>query len=257
MDSQTDLTVPLPVAAHNCYLSDSDSNQLLVDALYLGMDNIEIDLGWDHARKRLIVGHDAEAVPGKAYPEFRQYFEDAYARHLLSPRQDGAPHVLTIDWKTDSIDAITSFAAFLNSHSDWFSSAPKTEQGSMTQRGLTVCLTGSKRAKRRYDELIPQGATYMAFADEDYGPEVYFKDANEYARKPASAYRRFISMFWGQVGRVPPGADFVWDQSKEQRLRTIVSRAHAQGYQIRVYTLNGSHGDLLERFPSASDARQR
>jgi hypothetical protein len=249
---------PLPVAAHNCYRQNSETDQPLVDALKLGIDNIEIDLGWDQFKKRLIVGHEPEPMPEKMYPEFNSYFQTAYKRHLQSPRPDGAPHILTIDWKTDHPDAIEAFKDFLTACSDWFTSAPKANQSPMTQRGLTVCFTGSSRAKLRYDELIPNGGTYQAFADEDYGVEVYFRDVEGYAWRPASAYRRFVSMFWGQVGREPPGRDDTWEQWKADRLNALVYRVHRQGYRVRFYTLNGRHGDpIFQRFPNEAAARLR
>ena len=61
---------PLPISAHNCYAQDRTTNERLDEALALGIDNIEIDLGWDEAGQRLIVGHDARPRPGVAYPEF-------------------------------------------------------------------------------------------------------------------------------------------------------------------------------------------
>src|SRR4051812_16994725 len=90
-------TRPLPVSAHNCYPQDSTSNDRLVQALSLGLDNIEIDVGWDETRKALIVGHDASPRTGVSYPEFEAYLAPALEAHWKSPRGDGAPTVLTID----------------------------------------------------------------------------------------------------------------------------------------------------------------
>src|SRR5262245_32545053 len=127
---------PLPVSAHNCYLSDSTSNARLVEALALGIDNIEIDVGWDDARKGLIVGHDAAPRRGIAYPEFEAYLVPALEEHWKKPRADGAPTVLTIDWKTDHPDAIRRVAAFLDAHPDWFSTAPKAADSPLAVRRL-------------------------------------------------------------------------------------------------------------------------
>src|ERR1700678_4744124 len=59
---------PLPISAHNCYAENRTDNPRLTEALALGIDNIEIDLGWDDAAGQLIVGHDATPRPGVAYP---------------------------------------------------------------------------------------------------------------------------------------------------------------------------------------------
>src|SRR4051812_564675 len=103
---------PRPISAHNCYPSNSTSRERLVEALSLGIDNIEIDLGWDAEHQRLIVGHDATPRKGVAYPEFEDYVTPALKAHAEKPRDDGAPTVLTIDWKTENPDAVRKFKAF-------------------------------------------------------------------------------------------------------------------------------------------------
>src|SRR5262249_11011592 len=85
---------PLPISAHNCYPSNSTSNSRLLEALRLGIDNIEIDLGWDEARKVLIVGHDEVPRKDVAYPEFESYLVSALEAHWKTPRADGAPTIL-------------------------------------------------------------------------------------------------------------------------------------------------------------------
>src|SRR5262249_60046495 len=87
---------PLPISAHNCYVENRTDNPRLTEALALGIDNIEIDLGWDDATKQLIVGHDAKPRPGVAYPRLETSLIPALAAHLKVPRPDGAPTVLTI-----------------------------------------------------------------------------------------------------------------------------------------------------------------
>jgi len=255
-----DLPKPLPVSAHNCYPHNSQSNSILVEALKLGIDNIEIDLGWDASGNRLIVGHDAEPKLGILYPEFEGYLVPALEDHWRTHQSDGTPNVLTIDWKTDHPDAIRRFKELLDARPDWFSSAPKADPSPMTRRKLTVCFTGDDQAKRLYDKLIPQGGTYRAFRDRDYAPwELFRKNINNYAQEPASAYNRFLSVFWGHVWSqnilglevgIPPGLDSKWSKEKEARLKALVARAHKQGYQIRFYTLNGEHGGIFDCFLS-------
>src|SRR4051812_49068793 len=97
---------PLPVSAHNCYPENSTASDRLVEALALGIDNIEIDLGWDEAGRRLIVAHDAAPRVGIAYPEFESYLVPALEAHWRSRRTDGAPRLLTVDWKTDRPAAV-------------------------------------------------------------------------------------------------------------------------------------------------------
>src|SRR4051812_24121359 len=72
---------PLPISAHNCYPQDRTTNERLVEALALGIDNIELDLGWDEAHRRLIVGHDVAPRPGVAYPELEASLVPAFEAH--------------------------------------------------------------------------------------------------------------------------------------------------------------------------------
>ena len=156
---------PLPISAHNCYAENRTDNPRLTEALALGIDNIEIDLGWDDAAGQLIVGHDATPRPAVAYPRLETSLIPALESHFKAPRPDGAPSVLTIDWKTAQPEAVQQFKELLDTHADWFSSAPKAADSPMTTRRLTVCFSGSEAAKKAYDALIPSGGTYRAFRD--------------------------------------------------------------------------------------------
>ncbi len=72
----------LPISAHNCYAENRTDNPRLTEALALGIDNIEIDLGWDEAAKELIVGHDATPRPGVEYPRLETSLFPALESHL-------------------------------------------------------------------------------------------------------------------------------------------------------------------------------
>src|SRR5690348_706738 len=82
---------PLPISAHNCYAENRTDNPRLTEALALGIDNIEIDLGWDDTAKQLFVGHDAAPRPAVAYPRLETSLMPALTAHLKVPRPDGAP----------------------------------------------------------------------------------------------------------------------------------------------------------------------
>lgn len=229
---------PAPIAAHNCYPADGRGRARLDEALALGFDNIEIDVGWDAERRRLIVGHDEAPKAGATYPEFEEYLVPALEARWRTPRPDGAPTVLTIDWKTDHPDAVARFRRFLDDHADWFSSAPKAEPSPLTVRRLTVCLTGSDRAKERYDASIPPGGTYRAFRDVVFGAGGFRDAVASYAPAPATAFHRFVTIAWGHVERGGPAAAGDWSKADEARLKAIVDHAHDRGYRVRFYCLN-------------------
>jgi hypothetical protein len=247
---------PRPVSAHNCYLENSASAERLVEALRLGIDNIEIDLGWDEAGHRLIVGHDANPRPDVAYADFEAYFVPAIEAHWQAPRSDGAPTVLTIDWKTSHPEAVRRFRAFLDAHSDWFSSAPKAENSPLTPRRLTVCFSGSDEAKDRYDALIPPGGTYRAFRDVVFGAGVngYRPDVAAYVPRPSSAYHRFLAFHWSHVERGGPALAGSWTEDDAERLHSLVKLVHKQGFQVRFYCLNGHLGPAVGPYRFRDDA---
>lgn len=253
---------PLPVSAHNCYLANRADNPRLIEALSLGIDNIEIDLGWDDVGKRLIVGHDAAPRPGVAYPELETMLVPALEAHWKAhpPGPGVAPTILTVDWKTDRPEAVRRFQGFLDAHPDWFSTAPKASPSPFTARRLTVCFTGSDAAKDAYDTLIPPGGTYRAFRDTVSGAGAkYEPNINAYVPRPATAYRRFLTWHWGVVEQGGPFAAGDWTWADADRLADLVNLAHGQGYRVRVYCLNGHVGFPLDgyRFRTPEAARTR
>lgn len=255
---------PLPISAHNCYPRDSTTNDRLVEALALGIDNIEIDLGWDDAGGRLIVGHDATPRPGVAYPEFEASLVPALEAHWRERRPDGAPTLLTIDWKTEHPAAVRRFKAFLDAHPDWFSSAPKAAESPLTSRRLTVCFSGIDGSKDLYDSLIPDGGVYRAFRDTVFGAGGVVRDSVvDYAPRPATAYHRFLAFHWGHVERVGPGAALAkageWTDDDAARLDALLDHAHRHGFRVRFYCLNGHLGPPggPYRFANDDDARRR
>jgi hypothetical protein len=233
---------PLPVSAHNCYPANGASNERVVEALALGIDNIEIDLGWDEVNTRLIVGHDETPRPGLVYPDLEAYLVPALEAHWRKPRTDGAPTVLTIDWKTDHPAAVRQFQAFLDAHPDWFSTAPKAPESPLTVRRLTVCFTGSDRAKERYDASIPPGGTYRAFRDKVFGGGDFRKDVADYAPSPATAYHRFLTFHWANVEAGGPSLAGPWTEEDASRLTALMAHLHRQGFRARFYCLNGHLG---------------
>ena len=250
---------PLPVSAHNCYRV-GPSNDRLAEALALGIDNIEIDLGWDEKASKLIVGHDPAPRPGATYADFESYLVPALEGHWKAALAGSGPTVLTIDWKTENPEALRRFAAFLDAHPDWFSSAPKADPSPLSIRRLTVCFTGSDKAKGAYDALIPPGGTYRAFRDQVFGQGAPFEDdLMRYVPKLASAYHRFLTFHWSAVEKGGPALARDWTTADAERLAALVALCHARGFRTRFYCLNGHTGSLLSgyQFPDDEAARIR
>jgi hypothetical protein len=251
-------TRPIPVGAHNCYAEDRPDNPRLAEALALGIDNIEIDLGWDDAAGRLIVGHDPSPRPGVAYPRLETSLIPALKAHWAAHRPDGAPTVLTVDWKTDRPEAVGRFKDLLDAHPDWFSSAPKAAESPLTTRRLTVCFSGSEAAKDAYDGLIPAGGTYRAFRDRVVGAGAkYEPEVAAYIPGPSTAYHRFLAFHWSAIERGGPALAGDWTRAEADRLGILTDLAHRRGFRVRVYCLNGHTGARQGGYRFADDEAAR
>jgi len=250
---------PLPISAHNCYPANARGTERITEALTLGIDNIEIDLGWDAQAGKLIVGHDAFPQAGVVYPDLQTYLVEPLQEHWKTSRADRAPTVLTIDWKTEEPRAVRTFHAFLEAHPDWFSYATKSLESPLNVRRLTVCFTGRDKAKAQYDALIPAGGTYRAFRDRVFGGGEHRDDVKDYASQPADAYHRFLTFHWGNVEKGGPFLAGDWTEADAQRLKAIVTHTHEQGYRVRFYCLNGTYAPfaLSYRFRTPGQAHLR
>ncbi|WP_076350624.1 hypothetical protein [Paludisphaera borealis] len=249
---------PLPISAHNCYAENRTDNPRLNEALALGIDNIEIDLGWDDAAKQLIIGHDATPRPGVAYPRLETSLIPVLEARLKAPRPDGAPTVLTIDWKTGKPEAVRLFNDLLDAHAEWFSSAPKSPDSPLTTRRITVCFSGSEAAKDAYDALIPSGGVYRAFRDRVIGAGArYEADVATYIPGPSTAYLRFLAFHWGAIERGGPASAGDWTRADADRLGALTALAHSRGFRIRIYSLNGHTGPLNGGYRFVDDEAAR
>ena len=251
---------PLPVGAHNCYSVNRAVNPRLAEALALGIDNIEIDLGWDAAGDRLIIGHDAAPRPGVTYPAFEATLAPALEAHwkahppapcgdadgadrgLQDRRLGGSPPVQGVPRRSPRLVLL----------------GPEGARVAADRRRLTVCLTGSEAAKAAYDALVPPGGTYRAFRDRVFGAGArYEDDVAAYAATAATPYHRFLTLHWSAVERGGPALAGEWTDAESARLVALVRLAHDRGYRVRFYCLNGHTGAYLSGYRFRDDVSAR
>lgn len=250
-----------PVSAHNCYPLMGTSRAPLEQALALGVPNIEVDLGWDAANRRLLVTHDAAPAAIAPHPEFEDYLVPALEQHWgRAPSRSGSL-VLTVDWKTGEPAAIRRFHDFLEAHPDWFSSAPKAAESPLTPRKITVCFTGSEKAKDLYDGLIPDGGTYRAFRDRVISiAKAPLPEVDELVPARSDAYFRFLAFAWNAIEEGGPVRSGEWLPEERERLRALIKVAHQHGFRVRFYCLNARTNlttSPFYRFPSPEAAHLR
>ena len=156
----------------------------------LGIDNIEIDLGWDAAAEPLIIGHDAAPRPGVAYPAFEIDARPRARSPLGSApaRRRGSPTVLTVDWKTGEPEAVRRFKDVPRRPPRLVLLGPQAARvpahPAPADRLLQPAATPPRTPMTRSS---PPGGAYRAFRDRVFGAGAkYEEDVATYIPEPAT-----------------------------------------------------------------------
>jgi len=238
--------------AHNCYPYGEWWGDRIDRALSVGTPlAIEQDLAWytdpPTGKSWSIVTH-GDAISGHE-PTMEQYFFTRVRPIVEKALQDGNKGdwpliTLNLDFKDNKPEHLTAVLALLRRYQSWITSAPKGPSIE-TVRPLEfkpiLVLTGEADEQQKvfYDELQPSdrvlafGAIRTADKDPQAPPEVL-------ASERADDYRRWWNNPWRVVepgGQQNAGP---WSSQKNERLRALVNRAHANGLWIRFYTLDGA-----------------
>lgn len=250
------------VDAHNCYPYEGKWTNRIDRALSAGSPvAIEQDLAWyvDPAtnKGRVVVSHSAK-VTG-AEPQLRDYFFER-VRPIVEAALNSSDHsrwpvlVLHFDFKDVQPDLLHAVWALLGEYRDWLTTAPKTADAASLQpldiRPILVVTEDSDaQAKVFYDDLAV-GDQLLLFGSAHARP-VTGSTAAERAhfaattppeqllREKPTNYRRWWNNSWAVVEEGGQRRAGEWTAAANQRLRTLVDYAHAQGFWIRFYTLDG------------------
>src|SRR6185312_5180429 len=252
--------------AHNCYPYDGRWNDRVLRALDSGFPvSIEQDLAWYVDPKtgagRVVVSHTPE--PTGHEPTLRAYFFEqvrpVITRALAQNRRSEWPLIiLHFDFKDTRPAILAAVWRLLGEYEPWLSTATKTAdpyQLSPIERKpiLVVTEDSDAQAKVFYDD-VPVGGRLRLFGSahtQDAPPglspaqrahwEATAPPAQLLRTRPTD-YRRWWNNSWWVVeegGQPQAGA---WTKTDDRRLRALVDYAHARGYWIRFYTLDGFDG---------------
>lgn len=249
--------------AHNCYPYDGRWNDRVRRALDSGFPvSIEQDLAWyvdpRSGQGRVVVSHTPH--PTGHEPTLRAYFfdqvrpivEKALARNR---RSDWPLIILHLDFKDTQPAILEAVWHLLGEYEPWLSTAVKTgdpDHLSPIDRKpiLVVTEDSDAQAKVFYDE-VPVGNRLRLFGSAHSGEPPPDATSAQRAHWEAMAmpaqllqthatnYRRWWNNSWWVVeegGATQAGA---WTKADDRRLHALVDYAHAQGYWIRFYTLDG------------------
>jgi hypothetical protein len=247
--------------AHNAYPERGQWSTRLDDALATGLPlAIEQDLHWRTAHggpPQSVVAHDDDALEGA--PTLDAYFfariRPIMERALAETRRDTWPLItLNLDFKDNTPAHLDAVWALLGKYDAWLTTAPRTatpERAEPLVNGPLLVLTGSDTAqRRRFHDEVPVGATLRAFGAMPPVPvpgatktirarRAMLMTSAQHITATADNFVRWVNFPWSVIeagGQKTAGA---WVPADSVRLHTFVRRAHAQGFWIRFYTLDG------------------
>ena len=163
--------------------------------------------------------------------------------------------VLHLDFKTNEPEHHRYVWELLGRHDEWLTTAERTASGtapSALRPGPLLVLTEQGQGQEwdfhlthpvgtmlRIFGTVPPGG--LARPDEDAARAVPMSSTPVDALVPsgATSYRRWTNHSWTVVENGGPPEAGTWTAADEERLRALVSRAHAQGLWVRFYGLNG------------------
>jgi hypothetical protein len=245
--------------AHNCYPYDNWWNDRIDRALSTGTPlAIEQDLALytdpKTGKSWPVVTHSATDLSGQE-PTFEKYFFDRIQplmeealRHPEN-RSQWPLITLNLDFKAEDTPLLRAVFAILQTHQAWLTTARKTGtpgHPSPLHVGPLLVLTGSQDPQQKvFYDPVPHGGTLLLFgavhspADDPGGIDP-MSPAAQLEPEPANDYRRWWNNPWDVVEAGGQNKAGAWTPQDDQRLRSLVARAHEQGLWIRFYTLDGA-----------------
>lgn len=247
--------------AHNAYPENGKFVDRIDRALSTGLPvAIEQDLWWFVDPRsgvgRSVVSHggeDAAIAPG-VDDYFFARVAPIMTRALKENRRDDWPLVtLNLDFKTNEPEHHAAVWALLGKYEAWLTTAERTASGDTLaplQVGPMLVLTGSNDVQQTsFHDRVAVGQRLRLFGA-TVMPAIPGADRAEQAKNlaatspatlipAASNYRRWVNFPWGVVESGGQNAAADWTPADADRLRALVSRAHAMNLWIRFYTLNG------------------
>lgn len=230
--------------AHNCYPYNGMFAERIDRALATGTPlGIENDLGWytDPAtgKSRIIVVH------GKPYkgnePGLRDYFFEKVRPVVEQALKDGNKDnwpLITLnvnDLRGTEPEFFKAVWDLMGEYEGWLCTtvkqAPPDAPAAFDVKPILVLTAGGPNETRFFYDEVPVGGTLRMFGHGD--------------AKPATNFRRWLNYSWRDVEKEGQRKAGDWMPEDAAKLKTLVDTAHARGYWIRFYTLNGHPASMM------------
>jgi glycerophosphoryl diester phosphodiesterase len=228
--------------AHNAYPYNGRFVDRIDRALATGLPvAIEQDLVWLPATAaqpaRSIVSHGApfDGTEPTLRDHFFERIRPIVERALADKDTSRWPLItLNLDLKTNEPEHHQAMWALLGEYESWLTTAERTAEG-QTPSALDVkpvlVLTGSSDAQEQaFHHTVSAGARLRLFG----------AVAQPFTGARATNYRRWLNAPWSMVEPEGQREAGDWTASDADRLKSLVTRAHAAGLWVRTWTLNGS-----------------
>ena len=242
--------------AHNCYPYEGQWRDRIDRALGTGFPvAVEQDIAW--ARGVPVVTHKGETAGQE--PALRDYFFE-HVRPIIekalreNDRASWPLIILHFDFKDNRPVLLHAVWDLLGEYEPWITTAAQTGDSQKLapfQAGPLLVLTEDSDAQEEvFFKTIPPGARLRLFGsahttpspDKSREARIHFAATAPpellLAEKPTN-YRRWWNNSWAEVeeGGQPNAGE--WTAADAARLRALVDHAHALGFWIRFYTLDG------------------
>ena len=249
--------------AHNCYPYEGHWNDRIHRALNSGFPvSIEQDLAWfvDPAtgKGRVVVSHTPH--PTGAEPTLEDYFfkqVTPVVRKIVAEnkRSEWPLIVLHFDFKDNQTALVQAVWEILGKHEEWLSTAVKTGDPAkispIERKPILVVTEEADEQQKVFYDAVPVGGRLRLFgsAHTHPAPKNMTKEQvvhwavtvspEELVKEKPTNYRRWWNSSWYAVeeGGAPGAGD--WTAADDRRLRALVDHAHAMGYWVRFYALDG------------------
>lgn len=249
--------------AHNCYPYEGHWNDRIQRALNSGFPvSIEQDLAWfvDPAtgKGRIVVSHTPH--PTGAEPTLEDYFfkqvTPVVKKIIAENKRSQWPLiVLHFDFKDNQTALLQAVWQVLGQHEEWLSTAVKTSDPAkispITHKPILVVTEEADEQQKVFYDALPVAAHLRLFGSAHTHPPprnmtkeqlVHWAitvSPDELLNEKPTNYRRWWNSSWYAVeeGGAPGAGD--WTEDDNKRLRALVYHAHAMGYWVRFYALDG------------------